>query len=379
VVSIDRKKFIVLAAILSINTFVLSFASTFNIIFIIKSGYSYAHAAVFILIQYSAALLFIVIFAKKIFSNFRKSIIIAFAFILAFYTLFSLMSGLYLLLLGPMLMGIFMAFFWMPVNTLQAELMDGSNNGKIAGIFTLVSAAIGISASFIGGVVIDILNFNSVYAISAIFIAVNAAIVLLFLKDISKRDIARSIKIGKLSDLGLVFQGFYEVLLEISIPIFVLSFAHTATDMGEMFSLFALFGAVATLVIGVISDRFSKLRIHVIMFSSFVIGASIIVLSLSNSIYTFIGSMSIVNFIMPIIGTGMYVLIIERMTRKKSEAMFVREVFLNSGRISAIIIAIVLLLLGFSVANLLIVSSAAAILIFITGKWGDRRIEGLND
>ncbi|MCD6398999.1 MAG: MFS transporter [Candidatus Aenigmarchaeota archaeon] len=354
-----------------LQSFSLSLIGMFVPIHLMRIGYSLNQAILYLIMLYGGMMIFIP-FASKISSKIgiKHTIAITFpAWLLYFYLLFSLKFPSPLFLLIGAIYGFANVVYWVPLNSDFSRNSHKMRLGTEFGILKAIPLLVGAFAPMIGAVVITFFGFDNLIAVVCILLGVS--LIPLFLTGDYKFNFGYSLK--KMFDKKhlIFFKDFFMkgILFASNViwPIYVfVSFGSKGViDVGLAATLGALGSMFFTLIIGRMSDKYSKMKLLKIGgLSNFFIWilAIVFVSPLSIMILSFIK-----GFLFVLIDLPMFVIACEQTNNRNNvEFMAFREFGLCLGRLSLLLIILfVALEIRFFVVFLL---AALASLYFFLSK-----------
>lgn len=331
---------------------------TFSLIYLLRNGYSEYECAIFIALSYFFAFLFVLFIKFNGIKNTKNALIFSMFFAIFYYSslVFLVNYKIFLMIISPIIFGIYLMYFWMPFNSLLIKQTQKDNRGTILSISMLLFPLANVLTPFLGGILIAFSGYGYYALFFTAFLMVFANIIfILQSKRIENNEILPFEKFDSISNklkFALFSQGFGEGVIIIALPLTIFYFTKEEFSFGILFSLFALFGAITTLILGIFSDRMVKkrglfLKIGVILSSPFLILSGLInYFNFSSDLIEFAIFINLFNLFIPIIPTFLFVLVIDLEERRKNDAIITRDVFLNIGRVIGAVICIVSLLLG---------------------------------
>lgn len=340
---------------LTITTGIL--IGTFSLIYLLRYGFSREECAIFIALCYFFAFLFALFIKYNGIKNTKSSIVFSMFFAIFYYSSLVLLINykILLLIISPIIFGIYLMYFWMPFNSLLIKQTEKNNRGTILSISMLLFPLANVLAPFLGGILIVYGGGYLVMFFTAFLLIFINIIFIYSSKRIESNKILPFKKFDTISNklkFGLFSQGFEEGVIFTALPLTIFFFAKEEFSFGILFSLFALFGAITTLILGIFSDRMVKkrslfLKLGVILSSPFLILAGLInFFNFANELIEFSIFINLFNLFTPIIPTFLFALIIDLEEHAKNQAIITRDVFLNIGRVFGALICIVSLFLG---------------------------------
>lgn len=340
--------------VLSLRIFVFSLVGVYVPLYFLKKGmsilqvsYYYVYVQIVLILGYYLLALLIRYVAPKYFLMGYAP----FLFIHLYLLTLLKKPDLWLISLIGLTYAISLILFWMPFKLLLSESIESKNSGKEIGLIKLINLLIKILNPFVGALIIKFFGFKSLYLVGMFFLVISMIPVLKvrsnkrYLLDMSYiRDNFFKKKSSVYFAEGST--GISEMLFW---PIFVFIVLKTYLAVGVLQSVANAFILVITGLITSLSDRVSKEK----LVHSGTVGYSISwlirqatrlpFLVFLSGIYAYIAQ----NFLMIPYVAEFYALF------KKNhpfEAIFLRQIHMNIGRLVAVILFI-LFLFNTSVIN----------------------------
>jgi len=360
-------------------------ANAFALIYLYKSGESYVHCSLFVLISVVVPTILIAFASRPLVKNFGASIETALMFLFAYYVSLMFLEGWYLVLLPPILFGVYMAAFWVPYNALIMHITSRKKRGAIVGIYFLIFPLVSTTAPLLGGLIIGTSSYQVLFGIAAAICVVNLVIaaglkVFSTLKErIIVPELLQSLKlnlVGKVHidlDLkgvdwriksALFAEGIQDGIFWILVPLVSFEFAKSEVVVSGYLSLFAFWGAVMTVALGYLSDRL-KDRAYIVRVGAAFGTVSVMFAAYAQSAEEYLSAMSVAYFWIAMIPSFLFTMLVDKMERYKKKGVLVREFFLNGGRCIGVLVILVALLAGAGFSITLTVAAVALASIII--------------
>lgn len=353
----EYKNIIHLLVVQTLTIFAGILVGVFSLIYLLRNGFNYYECSIFIALSYFFAFLFVLFIKYNGIKNTKNSIAFSMVFAILYYLslLFLINYKILLLLLTPIIFGIYLMYFWMPFNSLLIKQTEKNNRGTILSLSMLLFPLANVLTPFLGGILIVFGGgYYTLFFTAFLLILIN----ILFIfssKRIESNEILSFEKFDSVSNklkFALFSQGIGEGVIFVALPLVIFSFTKEEFSFGILFSLFALFGAITTLILGVFSDKMVKkrslfLKIGILFSSPFLILTGLInFFNFSSDLIEFAIFINLFNLFIPIIPTFLFALVIDLEEHRKNQAIVVRDVFLNIGRVFGAFICILSLLIG---------------------------------
>ncbi len=354
-------------------------ANSFALIYLIKLDMSYLQCATFILICAAVPLVLTAFASRTIVTNFSYSINTALVSLTGYYVLLILLRGWALVLIPPILFGIYIVTFWVPYNALIMHITSKKKRGAAIGAYFLIFPLVSVVTPLAGGAIISALSYEVLFIVGGAFVVLNLIVVSgmrVFLRlraRIIIPELLQSLKvnlIGKLQmDLvlkpvdwrlrvALFGEGVQDGVFWVFVPLVSFEFAKNELSLGGYLSLFAFWGAVMTVALGYLSDRLED-RAHIVRIGATFAAVSILLASMASTAEQFAASMSMAFLFVAIIHSFLFTMLLDKMEKLKKKGVLVREFLLNAGRTCGISTVILVLLLGFDLSISMVVAGIA--------------------
>jgi len=354
-------------------------ANSFALIYLIKLDMSYLQCATFILISAAVPLLLTAFASRTIVANFSYSINTALVSLAGYYALLILLRGWALVLIPPILFGIYIVTFWVPYNALIMHITSKKKRGAVIGAYFLIFPLVSVVTPLVGGAVISAISYDVLFIIGGAIVILNLVVVsgmrvFLRLRDrIIIPELLESLKInliGKLQmdlDLkpvdwrlrvALFGEGIQDGVFWVFVPLVSFEFAKNELSLGGYLSLFAFWGAVMTVALGYLSDKLRD-RAHIVRIGATFAAVSILLASMAGTAEQFAASMSMAYLFVAIIHSFLFTMLLDKMEKLKKKGVLVREFLLNAGRTCGVLTVILILLLGFDLSISMVVAGIA--------------------
>ena len=348
-------------------------ANSFALIYLLREGYDYVACSVFILICCTVPIFLLVFAAKSIVRNFSASMNTGMISMMLYYAGLmllddvNLLDGWLVVIVPPMMFGIYVVTFWIPYNTLMMHITSVKARGATIGVYFLVWPLITAVGPLLGGLLITQYSYDAMFIFAIAMIAVNLFFMSGFrvLGKLKERiiipELLQSITVGILRKkkttldftgigsrlmYGVLVQGVNDGVFWIAIPIISFEFATSEATLSQYLSLFALWGAIMTVALGYLSDRIKNRR-AILRVGAILCGVSIVLSSLAPEVNSYLLGMSASYFFLAIIPAFLFTMLLDKLERYKKKGVLVREFLLNVGRATGVMLTIVLLMLDY--------------------------------
>lgn len=311
----------------------VSIGRGFMSLWFIQSGFTYPEVSLFYLIAFAIPAVFL-LFLKKFSTN--KSFAIALIseiFLMIIYYHFYHPLQLYI---AGILAGTTVVFFYVTYNTLYFENTSREKRATSSSFFTLAGPFLGIAIPALGGFIGQRWGISTMFLIS-IPILLTTFYLIRFLPKIEfKTDLAESLAKTRRINILLLIEGIKDTVVFAAIPIFTLFFVREPLQYGIYLSYLAFISTAATLLLGILSDKFKK-RTIILYPTTTLVALTIIALGFSQNLTHWAIATGIFSFIATISGTFVVTLILDSVHEVKA-AMVGREFLLGVGRIIGMMI-----------------------------------------
>jgi MFS family permease len=347
----DRRAFIGLMIINLMLAFGNTFAASFNMIYLIKHlGVELWQAPTYMLIGFSISIVVSLWMSWKPHLDPRNALITGLGFLIVEFALFMVVKdGILLSIMVGCVFGLFYPLFWTPCNILMAHLTEKGDRGVTYGAFFFIWPVATFVAPFIGGLVIGFLNYQVLYILGIVILALTGVVVAAYRKYIPKDQVMkiRLDAIGKRNVIAVLGEGGFEGIFWIDMILVTYMFSQDEVEIGALFSLFGLAAGIMGIILGKVSDRIQNRR----FFSSLSAIASIpcvILIYLATSIESFALANGLLEFACFVFPVFIFAILTDRLEETKNDSVLGREFLLDIGRVCSIAIMMTLLSMGFT-------------------------------
>jgi len=338
---------LVLILVQSILAFAVTLASSFSLIYFLRNGYSEIVGIAYLLGVFSVALIVASTIHQKLLSRPQVSMSVGLGALVFFYLTLWLAFSIYTIFIASMLYGIYISFFWIPFNSLMVCETSKFNRCTTIGTIGLSWPIINAFAPILGGLVIHHVGYFAIFIIAIFTISANIALII----STKAFDISFSVskKIRSLYSQSFTFaiisQGVYDGILWTCTSLVAFFMLHDEVSVGAVLSFFAIVGAAMSLFLGLFSDKNGKreyyLQVGVVIALPFLISSAF-----SSNYMEFTLLISLMNIGLPLIGTFLTAMAVDKMETNKYDAIVLRERYLNLGRLIGGSMALTCAILG---------------------------------
>jgi predicted MFS family arabinose efflux permease len=360
-------------------------ANAFALIYLIREGHSYLDCAIFIFISAAVPTLLMAFASRPILRNFPASITTALICLGLYYVSLMFLDGWHLVLIPPIFFGTYIATFWVPYFALIMHITSQKKRGAGIGAYFLIFPLLTTVAPLFGGFIITYHSYQMLFAMGAAIAFADLFYVSRFkiLWRIRSRviipQLLQSLKlnlVGKFNvdlDLrgidwricsALFAEGVQDGVFWVTIPVISFEFAKNEAALSGYLSLFALWGAIATVALGYLSDRLRD-RASIVRIGATFGGISVLFAAYSSGPEEYLTAISIAYFWIAMIPSFLFTMLVDKLERYKKKGVLLREFFLNSGKVLGVGIVIIALVLGFDLIGTLAVAGVALAYIIV--------------
>lgn len=143
-----------------------------------------------------------------------------------------------------------------------------------------------------------------------------------------------------------------------ALPVLSFEFATDEVALSGYLSLFAFCGALMTVALGYLSDRFRE-RGRILRLGAAATTVSMVACGLAASAEGYLVGMSATSFWLAVVSAFLFTLLVDRAERTITTGMMTREAMLNAGRLVGISVTIALLALDLDLSVSMFVAAAA--------------------
>jgi MFS family permease len=347
----DRRAFAGLMIINLMMAFGNTFAASFNMIYLIKQlGLELWQGPIYECLGFFIAIIVSLWMSWKPHLDPRNALIVGLGFLILEFSLFLFIKdGILLSILVGCAFGLFYPLFWTPCNILMAQLTQKGDRGVTYGAFFFIWPLATFIAPFFGGLVIGFFDYQLLFTIGMIIIALTAVMVVAYRKYIPKDQVMkiRLDAIGKRNVIAVIGEGGFEGIFWIDVVLVTYMFSQDEVEIGAVFSLFGLAAGIMGIILGKVSDRIQNRR----FFSSLSAIASIpciVLIFFANSLQSFAfanGLLEFASFVLPVF---IFAILTDRLEETKNDSVLGREFLLDIGRSSSIALLIALISIGWT-------------------------------
>jgi len=228
--------------------------------------------------------------------------------------------------------GLMIPLFFLPLNTLTAELTKEGDRAVMLGGLFLGFTAVGIVGPTLGGFLVSVGGYaaNFAFGMAVFVLAAGVLMVSPPWPAITYRlDLRR---MGARLCAGSLAQGGMEGALTLAAPAVLFTHLQSPQGLGLFLSAFAVAGGVTTILLGRISDRIRR-RGRFIVLGSGLTSAAAVGVAISGDLAQYAAANSFLQLAFVIGPLFLFTAAVDRFGHDKADAVATREVLLNSGRV----------------------------------------------
>ena len=333
----DRRAFFGLMLIETMLAFGITFAASFNIIYMYNElEVPLWYGPIYLVLGFGISALVSLWMSWRPHIDPRNAIMFGLLCLCIEYSLFLVVHDGWLLgILVGVAFGLYFPFFWIPVNVLMARMTDKGDRGVTYGAFFFAWPLAAFVAPLLGGLVIGFANYSLLFIIGIAIIASTIGVVFAYRKYIPTKQVMR-IRIGGLGKrnvLALFGEGGFEGVFWVGLVLVAYVFTQDEVAIGALFSLFGLCAGIMAIILGKVSDKIQN-RVFFLRVSALASIPCVIAVSYATSLEEFAltnGLLEVACFVLPIF---LFAILTDKMEDAKNDSVVGREFFLNIGRSS---------------------------------------------
>ncbi len=347
----DKRAFFGLMLIETMLAFGITFAASFNIIYMYNElEVPLWYGPIYLLLGFGIAAIANLWMSWRPHIDPRNAIMFGLFCLCVEYSLFLIVHDGWLLgILVGVAFGVYYPFFWTPVNLLMARMTDKGDRGVTYGAFFFAWPLAAFVAPFLGGIVIGFASYSLLFIVGIAIIASTMGVVFVYRNYIPKKQVMRirMDALGKRNVLALLGEGGFEGVFWIGLILVMYVFTQDEVALGALFSLFGLCAGIMAIVLGKVSDKIQN-RVFFLRVSALASIPCVIAVSYASSVEQFAlanGLLEVACFVLPVF---LFAILTDKMEDAKNDSVIGREFFLNVGRVVTIVLLMALLYVGFT-------------------------------
>lgn len=323
------------------NSFAEQFGWNFIFLYAFGQGFDFIGITVYFLLEFGSCAIMIPLVRKlDIMPSMRAGLVLriaAFALLLQFFW----WGQLYI---AAVLLGAFITLFWIPYNTRFLQLTRDDNRAQSsAGLFSMF-AVLGATLPIGAGLMMQVYGFQPVLLI-CMMVLMAGLLASYRLPDagVMTFDLPAMLRRTRRLWPMLAAEGIWQGVFWLGVPLGLILSVNTAGEYGAFYSLFGVLGAAASILAGRWSDR-RGLRSPPVIASALAGGAFSVVAALA------LGNLAMLTPALSLVYFSIYVLwpftfcVVNELSTDPAEAMTVRELVTNIGRVAGGTLVLVSLL-----------------------------------
>jgi predicted MFS family arabinose efflux permease len=337
------------------NSMGVVFAITF---FVDQGGFASRDVVLLNLFAFGVSSLACVGFARARPMRARPLMAAGLAVLAGSYAAYLVLHGWPLMAFVAVAWGAYVPLFFLPFNVLVIRRTRIEDRARKIGMLVLTYTAVAIVGPTIGGAIVDAFGHGTLFAISAAISAAGIAF-LAFVdggEPVSFRFAFH--RTGPRTTAALFAEGAFEGMSFGVIPLIAYAFTAEASQIGNLFSLFALAGGVVTVLLGVMSDRMRN-RAPFVVLGAVASAAAAVLVVRAPSLADFAIGNSLLSLTASVAPIFLFAIAVERLPDDPAGAIVTREVLLNAGRTASLAAYFFLVALGVTAQGAFVVAAVS--------------------
>ena len=374
-----------LVVLQTLVAFANTLANAFALIYLIRQGHDYVDCSLFILMSAAVPTAIMAFASRPILKNFPASITTSLVCLALYYVSLMFLDGWQLVIIPPLFFGTYIATFWIPFFALVMHITSKKKRGAGIGAYFLIFPLLTTVSPLLGGFIITFHSYDALFATGAIIAIIDLFYVSGFkvLWRIRRRiiipELLQSLRINLVGrfhvDLdrrgvdwrltsALFAEGIQDGIFWVAIPIISFEFARDEATLSGYLSLFAFWGAVATVGLGYLSDRLRD-RASIVRIGATLGAVSLLFAAFSGTPEEYLAAISIAYFWIALVPSFLFTMLVDRLERYKKKGVLLREFYLNAGKVAGVACVTVALLLGLDLMGTLAIAGLALAYIIV--------------
>jgi len=356
------------------NMFAEQFGWNFIFLYAFREHFSYLQIALYFIVEYGSCVVFIPLVRRlDIVRSMRYGLLLriaAFAVILRFFW----QGQLYI---AALLLGGFVTLFWIPYNTRYLELTSRNNRAQSSAALFSLFAVLGATLPVAAGFLVGLYDFQVVLLLSIAALAVG--VVASFRLEPAGEmtvDIRRMLRGTRRLRGLLLCEGAWQGVFWLAVPLGLIMNLAGAEGYGAFYSFLGLLGGAASLLAGRWSDRKGS-RGPIVVASALAGGTfSVAAALVTGNLAMWTAFMGLVYFSIYVLFPFTFTVVTER-SGSCAEAMTIRELLTNVGRVFGALAVVASLQLTGGLAPAMAIGGLA--LVGLAGSYLATRVQGSGD
>lgn len=368
-------------ALLIVQTIVAianTMANSFALVYLVRQGMGYTECAVFIMICVGVPIFLLAFASRVVVKNFAASMETAMICLALYYSLLVLLSGWALIVIPPILFGIYIVTMWVPYNALIMHISSVKKRAATIGVYFLVWPLVTTIAPLGGGIIITLWSYDALFVLGAllsladlvyvagwkVFRNVRQHVIIpellqsLRLNLVTKRKMDIDLSgVDRRISWAIFAEGVQDGIFWLAIPLISFEYATDEATLSGYLSLFSFWGALMTVGMGILSDRL-KDRVGFLRVGAVFAAMATVFAAYSTNAEGYVTAMSFTYFWLAAVPPFLFTILLDRLEKFKKKSVLVRELGLALGRTLGVGIVVAALLMG---ADLKIMLSLAGV------------------
>ena len=341
----------------------MTYSQMLLLLWFLNNGVSYVQMLIYFLVMYVSVLTLYLILRKITFSS-RFALVLGVASSALGVLVANFMTKPTDIFYTAVLFGVNIVFFWTVYNMLHFKESLSHEHGKNSGAYFLFMPIFTAILAPISGQIVENFGYHVLF-VSAMFVYLIPLYIAFSIPSFKFKfefwKAARKME----HKILLIFQGYNSMLSYNVVPIFTLFYINTPGKLGNFFGYLAILSALTAFINSKFSD---KKKTRKIFFYTFIILNAIcfIPLALTNTLLGWQAFSGVSNFAYGLANPFNMALVMDHAKGDITDTMLGREIYLNSGRVIMILVALAAFLSTGSLKMALLISICVALLYPIT-------------
>ncbi|MDI6738177.1 MAG: MFS transporter [Nanoarchaeota archaeon] len=332
------------------------FTNALLLLWFLKMGIAHMEMAVFYLLIYALALVFIACFRSI---KPRLYFIIGIGANIALFVVYAAFFSKELLYFMPFLYAPAFLFFWINYNIAFFKGIEPEKKATGSALYVFAFSLLSAIMPIIAGYTAVKLGMPAIFWISAVIMVVALLLSFRIKAEEVHYRISNCLKCIKGVKTLIFLEGFWEHTTFIAIPLISLFFINEELKLGAYLSYLGLTGAVASIFMAKISDR-AKKRKEFIFPLAIALAIATMLVSFGSNIYLWVIFTGLLYLISPALKPFQTTVALDNAKCGIHELMIAREFLLNLGRFCGVLVFIAAIFLGITKGSIFIAAIAMA-------------------